>query len=90
MNIFSTKFYILVHVYYQWIRFTGFDLKKYYFLLIDSFLYSNYNNNKLHHNLHEVALIINFKDLLIGEAIDIIIQSMFFNERNCCIINLND
>lgn len=78
MNRFSTKFYILVHVCVLSVDLvTGFDLKKYYFLLIDSFLYSNYNNYKLHHNLHEVALIINFKDLLIGEAIDIIIQSMF-------------
>lgn len=77
MNRFSTKFYILVHVcVFSVDLVTGFDLKK-KLLFIDSFLYSNYNNNKLHHNLHEVALITNFKDLLIGEAIDIIIQSMF-------------
>lgn len=74
MNRFSIKFYILVYVCVLLVDLViGFDLKKYYFLLIDSFLYSNYNNNKFYYNFYEMVLIINFKDLLIGEVIDIII-----------------
>lgn len=74
MNRFSIKFYILVYVCVLLVDLViGFDLKKYYFLLIDSFMYSNYNKNKFYYNFYEMVLIINFKDLLIEEVIDIII-----------------